>query len=68
MTPEDLRAWQAHMGYTYDTAAQALGMSRSSYAAMIAGTSRIDMRTSLACAAIATGLKPWSANNSCKPE
>lgn len=56
------------MGYTYDTASQALGMSRSSYAAMIAGISRIDMRTSLACAAIATGLEPWAANNPCKPE
>lgn len=40
MTPTDLRAWQAHMGYTYDTAAAALGVSRSSYADWIAGRSR----------------------------
>lgn len=60
MTPDDLRAWQSHMGYIYDTAAQALGMSRSSYAAMIAGTSRIDQRTALACAALAAGIGPWA--------
>ena len=29
MTPDDLRAWQAAMGYTYDTAAAALGVNRS---------------------------------------
>ena len=59
MTSDDLRAWQSHMGYTYDTASQALGMSRSSYAAMIAGNSRIDRRTALACSALAAGLEPW---------
>lgn len=40
MTPSDLRAWQAHMGYTYDTAARALGVSRAAYADWIAGRSR----------------------------
>ena len=39
MTPADLRAWQAHMGYTYDTAAAALGVSRAAYADWIAGRS-----------------------------
>lgn len=68
MTPDDLRAWQAQMGYTYDTAAQALGVSRSTYADWLAGTSRttgkpitIDRRTALACSAIVAGLSVWSS-------
>ena len=67
MTPDDLRAWQAAMGYTYDSAAAALGVSRSTYADWLAGQSRttgkpitIDRRTALACAAIAAGLEEWS--------
>lgn len=47
------------MGYTYDTAAAALGMSRSGYAKMVLGQAAIDHRTALACAAIAAGIKPW---------
>lgn len=65
MTPDDLRAWQARMGYTYDTASQALGMSRSAYAAMIAGVSKIDKRTALACAALFAKLDPWSPSITC---
>lgn len=71
MTPADLRAWQAAMGYTYDTAAQALGVSRSAYADLLSSVSRttgkpkaIDRRTALACAAIAAGLMEWSAQAS----
>lgn len=59
MTSDDLRAWQAQMGYTYDTASQALGMARSNYANMIAGKTAIDLRTALACAAIAKSIPPW---------
>ena len=61
MTCADLRAWQAAMGFTYDTAAEALGMSRSGYGKLVLGRSKIDMRTALACAAIAAGLKPWKS-------
>ena len=71
MTPSDLRAWQAHMGYTYDTAAQALGVSRSSYADWLAGRSRttgkpikISRTVALACAALAAGLEPWELPHS----
>ena len=71
MTSADLRAWQAHMGYTYNTAAAALGVSRSSYADWIAGRSRttgkpiqVSRLVALACAALAAGLSPWSG----KPE
>ena len=68
MTPSDLRDWQARMGYTYDTAAQALGVSRSTYAEWVAGKSRTTGRpvtpsrtVALACAALAAGLEPWAA-------
>ena len=59
MTPEALRTWQAQMGYTYETAAEALGMSRSGYAKMVLGQTAIDHRTALACAAILAGLEPY---------
>jgi transcriptional regulator with XRE-family HTH domain len=69
MTPSDLRAWQTQLGYTYDTASAALGVSRSAYADWLAGTSRtthkpitIDRRTALACAALALGVEPWADN------
>ena len=58
MKPSDLRAWQAHMGYTYETAAEALGISRSGFAKLLAGVHPIDKRTALACAALEAGLRP----------
>ena len=64
--PDELRAWQARMGFTFETAAKALGISRSSYSAMLAmdvsnprNKSAIDLRTALACAALERGLKPF---------
>jgi hypothetical protein len=59
MTSADLRAWQAHMGYTQQQAADALGINRVSYARLLAGGSVIDKRTALACAALTAGLLPW---------
>lgn len=59
MTPEELRAWQKKLGLTYDTGAQVLGVNRSTYATWISGKTTIDLRTALACAALANGLKPW---------
>lgn len=59
MTPNDLRAWQAHMGYTYVMAAEALGISRSGFQKLLSGANPIDRRTALACAAIAAGLQAW---------
>lgn len=75
MTPDDLRAWQQAMGYTYDTAAQALGVSRAAYADWIAGRSRttgkpikISRLVALACAALAAGVGEWpSCENSAHP-
>lgn len=59
MTPDDLRAWQQTQGYTYDTAAAALGVSRRTYAGWLAGTAAIPGPVPLACAALAAGLRAW---------
>lgn len=56
MTPDDLRAWQGAMGYTYADACKALGVGSSTYARMLSGEAKIDKRTGLACAALAAGL------------
>lgn len=37
---EDLREWQIRMKFTYDDAAQVLGVDRSTYAVWLRGTSR----------------------------
>lgn len=70
MTPADLKAWQQAMGYTYDTAAKALGISRSTYADCLSGASRTTGRPikikrvmSLACAALAAGLNDWQSHD-----
>lgn len=59
MKKEDLIAWQAHMGFTQQQAANALGVGLSAYKDWTKGISRttgkmvsIDTRTALACAAI----------------
>lgn len=59
MTPSDLRAWQQAMGYTYEAAAEALGISRSGFQKLLSGANPIDKRTALACAAIAAGIEPY---------
>ena len=59
MTTADLRAWQASMGYTYNTAAAALGVSRATYARWLAGPGDVPRTTALACSALAAGMKPW---------
>lgn len=63
MTPNDLRRWQSEMAMTYDTAAQALGVSRATYANWLASTTRIPEMTDLACAALVERLAPYSARD-----
>lgn len=70
MDSADFRAWHTAMGYTYDTGAAALGVSRGTYADYLAGTSRntgrpVDIKrtVALACAALAAGLQEWRAAN-----
>lgn len=56
--PDALREWQKRMGLTFDAAAQALDIGRTTYAEMLNGESRIDLRTALACRAIEKGIDP----------
>ena len=68
--PDAVRAWAKRMGFTYITAAAALGMGTSSYATMFAielsgGRTRsaIGLRTAYACAAIEAGVAPIPATS-----
>lgn len=70
MTPSDLIAWQAQMGLTPPKAAKALGVSYATYRDWLAGQSRntgkpvvISRVVALACAALASGLEPYSLAN-----
>ena len=65
MTADELRAWQARMGYSYTSAAAALGVSKATYADWATGKSRttgqavaISRTVALACAALEAGLPP----------
>ena len=67
MTPAEFRSWHNAMGYTYDTGAAALGVSRGTYADWLAGRSRttgkpitISRLVALACAALAAGMDAWT--------
>ncbi|MBR8653535.1 hypothetical protein KDH83_09495 [Achromobacter sp. Marseille-Q0513] len=52
MTANDLREWQARHGYTYDTAAVALGVSRRTYAGYLARGEELPRLLELACKAL----------------
>ncbi|WP_428142366.1 helix-turn-helix domain-containing protein [Delftia acidovorans] len=56
MRGADLRAWQSRHGYTYNTAAEALGMSRATYARYLSSPEVLPRWFALACAAIDAGL------------
>lgn len=55
MTSADLRAWQAQMGHTYDSAAKALGVSRATYARYLQ-SNEIPKYIGLACSALSANL------------
>ena len=66
MTPADLAAWRAQLGYTQRAAAAALGITLPTYQRLERGAEwadgaavTIDRRTALACAALAAGLSEW---------
>ena len=68
MTPADLAAWRAQLGYTQRAAAAALGITLPTYQRLERGAEwadgaavTIDRRTALACAALAAGLSGWSS-------
>lgn len=55
MTGEQLRAWQARMGYTQQQASDALGISRATYNRYLSdGAGKV---VALACAALEAGLR-----------
>uniref|UniRef100_UPI00333FCFCC hypothetical protein n=1 Tax=Castellaniella defragrans TaxID=75697 RepID=UPI00333FCFCC len=56
MTPESLRHWQSEMGYKYDSAAAALGVSVVTYANWVAGATRIPYMIGVTCAALLNDL------------
>ena len=60
MTPADLRAWRAHMGYTQQQAAEALGVSLRTVKSWESGFAAPPAFLALACAALAAGLGSWS--------
>lgn len=60
MTPSDLAAWLAHMGYNNSRAAMMLGLTgNSTVARWLSGEVPISLTTALACRALAEGLGPW---------
>lgn len=66
MTPDDLRAWQSHMGLSAREAARRLGVAQATYLDWAHGTSRTTGKAitlppllCLACAALAAGIGPW---------
>lgn len=59
MTANDLRAWQQRLGYTYDTAAEELGMHRATYARYLKNEGELPRWLAWACAAISEGLVPF---------
>lgn len=63
MKADDLRAWQKAHGYTYDTAAEALGIGRRTYADYLKRDGDLPLWLALACAALAAGIKPWGADS-----
>ena len=61
MTNQDLRKWQKQMGYTYDSAALALGMHRATYARHLK-IETVDRTVELACAALSVGIAEYKAD------
>lgn len=56
MNNDDLWAWQQRHGYTYDSAAAALGMARSTYHTYLQREGNLPRWLMLACRAIDAGL------------
>lgn len=56
MVAADLREWQVRHDYTYASAADALGVSRATYARYLAANGELPRMLALACAAIDLGI------------
>ena len=70
MTSEELKRWRIDLAITQRKAADALGMTLAKYQQLERGANfetgkptRIDLRTSYACAAIRLGIAPEGTNH-----
>ena len=61
MTKEELKVWQVNNGYTYDTAAKALGVGRTTFSDWVNGRTAISRVVELACLAITHNLDKQAA-------
>jgi transcriptional regulator with XRE-family HTH domain len=66
MTPDQFKAWRAHLGLSQQAAAEMLGLSKGSIELYERGTRRDDNRpvviprtVELACAALALGIRAY---------
>lgn len=57
MTPEDVKHWQKKMGFTYEAAADALGVNRATFGNYVKRGAPLSV--ALACSALAAGLKGY---------
>jgi hypothetical protein len=62
MTPADFRQWKAALGITARSASAALGIAPNTVTKYSRDGTEIPLYVALACAAVARGLKPWSAD------
>lgn len=60
MTPDQFKRWRKSNNMTQAMAAAALGMTVRHILRLEAGERKISYVISLACAAVAAGLSPWS--------
>ena len=58
MTSAAFAAWRARLGISKSETARRLGLSRNSVIAYEAGTVRVPLYISIACAAVELGVKP----------
>lgn len=59
MTPEQIKAWQAHLKLSNTAAAGALNVNVRTYADWRSGRTRTPGCLALACSAVAMGLPPY---------
>ena len=59
MTPDDLRAWRAHMGLSQQAASELLDVRKATVTDWEGGKHAPSRSVALACTALAAGLEPW---------
>ncbi len=59
MTPDDLRAWRAHMRLSQQAASELLDVRKQTVTDWEGGKHAPSRSVALACTALAHGLEPW---------